>query len=67
MNCEEYNTCTSNRNAKNSWERGNGSLLIDSPKGNCIFRCGQQPPIIRGFVLGQAKYKHKYIPCKSSY
>lgn len=57
MNCENITFVQAIGMPKRAEKRANGNSLIDSPKGNCIFRCGQQSPIIRYFILGEVKYK----------
>lgn len=58
MNCENITFVQAIGMPKIAEKRANGNSLIDSPKGNCIFRCGQQSPIIRYFILGEVKYKY---------
>ena len=58
MNCENITFVQAIGMPKIAEKRANGNSLINSPKGNCIFRCGQQSPIIRDFVLGEVKYKY---------
>ena len=58
MNCENITFVQAIGMPKTAEKRGNGSSLIDSPKSNYVFRCWQQSPIIRDFVLGEVKYKY---------
>lgn len=58
MNCENITFVQAIGMPKIAEKRANGNSLINSPKGNCIFRCGRQSPIIRDFVLGEVKYKY---------